>query len=310
SPPNRTFLVLRGDAIDDALLRDHPLPEITGDKDDRGAVVVVGGEAETPGGVMLAALAALRSGAGRAHIVTDPSVVPALAVAAPELRVSALPGPPSAPDLRADRGVLGAVRRAQAVVVGTGCIDRARAGRLLQQCALLVADSSVLVVDAAALSILADDAGMLIDLGSRAVLLPNIAEAARLHRQSREEVENDPQATLVELVGRLAATVAVRGSTTWIADPDHGPYVECGGHPALGTAGSGDVLAGLVAGLAAGGASPVDALLWGVHVHAAAGAALAARHGGIGLLARELLEVLPSELNRLGRRVPPGASGV
>ena len=77
--------------------------------------------------------------------------------------------------------------------------------------------------------------------------------------------------------------------------------MECGGHPALGTAGSGDVLAGLVAGLAARDTAPLDALLWAVHAHAAAGATLAGRHGGVGLLARELLDVLPMDLNRLRR---------
>ena len=82
----------------------------------------------------------------------------------------------------------------------------------------------------------------------------------------------------------------MRGATTWIAGPTDGPFVDESGHPALGTAGSGDVLVGIVAGLAARGATPLGATLWGVHAHGRGGEALAAEHGGLGLLARDLLD--------------------
>jgi ADP-dependent NAD(P)H-hydrate dehydratase len=288
--------------IDATTLRAHPLPGNFGDKDERGAVVVVGGEAETPGGVVLASLGALRAGAGRAHVVTDGRIAPVLAVSAPELRVSAVPGPIGAPDLSADPGVPTALSLADVVVVGTGCIDPTRAMSLLRQCVALVREDSVLVVDAAALSMLDDEPGALGELGSRAILLPNPTEAGRLLGRSRESIDDDPRAALADIMDRFGATVAVRGSTTWVGDPDQGPYVECGGHAALGTAGSGDVLVGVVAGLVAGGAAPLDALVWGVHAHAAAGASIADRHCGVGLLARELLDVLPVELNRLRRQ--------
>ena len=75
--------------VDTTVLAGHPLPDLVdeGDKDDRGGVVLVGGDAETPGGVMLAAIAALRAGAGRAHVITDPTATTAMAIAQPELRV-------------------------------------------------------------------------------------------------------------------------------------------------------------------------------------------------------------------------------
>jgi hydroxyethylthiazole kinase-like uncharacterized protein yjeF len=288
-------------AIDPELLARHTVSDGRGDKDERGGLVVIGGEAETPGGPVLTALAGLRAGAGRAHVVTDERVATALAVTTPELRVSALAGPPSAPDLRGDRGVASAVERAEAVVVGPGCIDADRAGGLLEQAVDLVADDAVLLVDAAALPRLADDPAVLRDLGPRVVLVPNPSEAARLLGRSRDDVDDDPAAAVRDAVDRFAATVAVRGATTWIADPAEGPYVEGGGDPALGTAGSGDVLVGLVAGLAACGSTPLGALVWGVHAHAAAGRALATQHGGAGLLARELLDVIPRELNALRR---------
>jgi hydroxyethylthiazole kinase-like uncharacterized protein yjeF len=292
--------------IDADVLAEHPLDVVTGDKDDRGSVVVIGGEPETAGAPVLTALAALRAGAGRAHVITDAQVATALAVATPELRVSGLPGG-SAPELGASPSLPIAIRRADAIVVGTGCTDRARVARLLHHSAPLVSDDAVLLVDAAALPLLADDPGVLAGLGARAVLVPNPGEAARVLGRSLDAVEANPVGALVDTVDRLGATVAIRGRDTWIAAPGDGPFVECDGSSALGTAGSGDVLAGVVAGLAAGGATPIAALLWGVRTHAAAGAALAQHHGGVGLLARELLDVLPRELNALrGASAPTG----
>jgi NAD(P)H-hydrate repair Nnr-like enzyme with NAD(P)H-hydrate dehydratase domain len=89
--------------------------------------------------------------------------------------------------------------------------------------------------------------------------------------------------------------VAVRGPDTWIGDTTGRRFVARHGHPALATAGSGDVLAGALAGLVARGANLLDATLWSVHAHATAGRVLAARRG-IGVMARELPDELPAAL--------------
>ena len=99
--------------------------------------------------------------------------------------------------------------------------------------------------------------------------------------------------------------VAVRGATTWIGTPGTDVFVERAGHPALGTSGSGGVLVGIVAALAARGTDPLGAVLWGVHVHARCGEVLAARHGGLGLLARELVDQVPKTLNDLADQCRP-----
>jgi hydroxyethylthiazole kinase-like uncharacterized protein yjeF len=284
--------------VDRVVLAEHAPPS-DGDATDkfaRGQVVVLGGDAETPGGVVLAALAALRAGAGRAHVVTDPDVTHAMAVANPELRVSALPV-----DVRRDRELAESVARADAVVIGTGCRDRARSGSLVEQVVPLVSDRAVLCLDASALAVVADRPALISACDGRAILLPNIGEAAALLRTSRDAVERDPGATVRQAVTCFRNPVAVRGATTWMGAPESELYVERGGHPALGTSGSGDVLVGLVAALAARGATPLGAVVWGVHVHARCGEALAARHGGLGLLARDLLEQVPRTLNELAR---------
>jgi len=288
--------------VDTTVLAEHPLPDFVdeGDKDDRGGVVLVGGDAETPGGVMLAAIAALRAGAGRAHVITDPTATTAMAIAQPELRVSALPEPEG---LCAAPHLVASVEHADVVVVGSGCIDHERAGSVVAQVAPLVARDAVLVLDAAALAVLGERPELVAELGDRAILLPNPTEVARLLSAPHDEPARDLERAARAAVARFHTTVAVRGATTWIASPTDGPFVDESGHPALGTAGSGDVLVGIVAGLAARGATPLGATLWGVRAHGCCGEALAAEHGGLGLLARDLLDRVARELNELAASV-------
>jgi hydroxyethylthiazole kinase-like uncharacterized protein yjeF len=283
--------------VDGLLLAEHRPPDFVeaGDKNDRGAVVVIGGDTETPGGVILAALAALRSGAGRAHVITDASATTAMAVANPELRVSALP---EHERLQVAPGLVASIEHADAVVVGSGCTDETRARSFLVQVAPLIAPGAALIVDAAALTALAAHPELVTGLGERAILLPNPTEAARL-LQAPDDVGDDLDHATRAVVERFETTVAVRGATTLIAAPGRGPFVDDGGHPTLGTAGSGDVLVGIVAGLAARGTTPLGATLWGVRAHGRCGEVLAIEHGGPGLLARDLLDRIAPELNAL-----------
>jgi len=84
-----------------------------------------------------------------------------------------------------------------------------------------------------------------------------------------------------------------------VATPDGRRWVEEGGDTGLGTSGSGDVLAGVVSGLLARGATPEQAACWATYVHAAAGQRLAARVGRVGFLARELVDEVPRVLSEL-----------
>jgi hydroxyethylthiazole kinase-like uncharacterized protein yjeF len=284
--------------VDGALLAQHRPPDgdDAGDKSDRGQVVVVGGDAETPGGAMLAAIAALRAGAGRAHVIVDEVATAAMAVANPELRVSALP---QHARLQAAPRLVGSLERADAVVLGSGCTDPEQASSLVVQVAPLVAPGAVLVVDAAALSALTERPELVSELRERAILLPNPTEAARLLQRSDDEVGDDLERATREVLDRFGTTVAVRGATSWTATPGDGPFVDETGHPALGTSGSGDVLIGIVAGLAARGATPLGATLWGVRAHGLCGESLATELGGLGLLARDLLDRIAPVLNEL-----------
>jgi len=127
-----------------------------------------------------------------------------------------------------------------------------------------------------------------------------LAATVAPHLGPRTAFAAQPSAMLDELVNRLAVCVALRDATTWIGTPDGQRFVDRAGHPALATSGSGDVLAGMLAGLAARGAATLVAVLWAVHTHGLVGEGLVRKFGGIGLLARDLLDCIPHVLNRLG----------
>jgi ADP-dependent NAD(P)H-hydrate dehydratase len=280
-----------------ALLRGWALPPPGSDKHDRGSVLVVGGAARTPGAVMLAGLAALRAGAGKLQMaVAEPAAVP-LAIAVPEAMVVPLPCDRASGSVEADAA--GAVRdlaaRADVVCLGPGLDDAERTAALVADLLLDLEGDARVVLDAYALGGLREHPEVGRRLGGRVVVTPNTSEAGiLLGGESPEPGEVEDAAR--EIAARYEVVVALRGA---VATPDGDVWVDGAGQAGLGTSGSGDVLAGLVAGLLARGADPAQAAVWGAHLHATAGERLAARVGPLGYLARELLDEAPAVLTEL-----------
>jgi ADP-dependent NAD(P)H-hydrate dehydratase len=287
--------------VDAAHLRGWPLPqpdEADG-KEERGRVLVIGGSALVPGAVRLAGEAALRVGAGKLQLATVRSVASSLAVAVPEALVVPLDEDergqllPTAGEALADR-----VGRARAVVIGVGMSEPEPVREIVRT--LVDVPGPVLVLDAAGITCL-EGCGrdLLAPALDRVVLTPNAVEAAALAACELDEVERDPEKAGRRLVDELGVVVALKGPTTYTCAPDGRVFADAAGNVGLGTSGSGDVLAGAVAGLAARGADPVQAAVYGIHVHAAAGDRLAERVGPVGYLARELSAEFPSLLAAL-----------
>ena len=275
------------------VLRGWPLPEPTGGKEDRGSILVIGGSAETLGAVQLAAEAALRAGAGKLQVATAASVAPFAATALPEALVRRLPETPRGA-IRADAAgeVRDLAESASAVLIGPGMVDTEETQAF--GAALLPSLPGPLVLDALGLACVTADAGCLVHLGGRAVLTPNPAELAlSLHRDPDDL--DDPVAAARELADRAQATVGLGGATSWVAAPDGRLWRDESGGAGLGVSGSGDVRAGIVAGLLARGADPVQAAVWTAHLHGRAGERLAGAVGRLGFLAREL----PAEIPRV-----------
>ena len=152
-----------------------------------------------------------------------------------------------------------------------------------------------IVLDALAMDVVLD----LRRFEHQPLLTPHAGEMAHLTGVSKEEVGADPERHAREAAQRWDAIVALKGATTYIATPDGDCWRHVSNQAGLGTSGSGDVLAGIIVGLAARGAPLAQAAVWGVALHARAGRALAERMGSLGYLARELPGEIPILLEKL-----------
>jgi ADP-dependent NAD(P)H-hydrate dehydratase len=282
--------------VTNKLLRDWLPPRVDDDDDKfaRGSVVVVGGAADTPGAVLLAGVAALRVGAGRLTIATAECNAAALAVAVPESAVTALRVDPDGAFASDQLDLLrDLVAGADAVLIGPGMRGPDRTRELVSGLLDAIGDETTVVLDAMGLTCGALNDSTATRFGGRLIATPNVKEAGYLLDSGQPRPDPDTAARLAQ---KLRAVVALHSHT---AAPDGRVWVDGSGNSGLGTSGSGDVLAGTVVGLAARGAGPEQAAVWGVHLHAEAGERLAAQVGRVGYLARELLDEIPRVLDEL-----------
>jgi ADP-dependent NAD(P)H-hydrate dehydratase len=285
--------------LDAGLLESVPLPCLAedGDKEERGRLLVVGGSREVPGAALLAAVAGMRAGAGKLQIATAASIAIPLGIAMPEARVVGLAETAQgclAPDAIAP--LLKLVEEAQAVAIGCGLQHGDGLDALLD--ALFASGhDSPLVLDATVLGSLPPRAAALRSWRAGSVLLPHSREMARLLECDVEEVEIDPLGAARRAAELYHSVALVKGRFSFIAAPDGRAFCFEGGGIGLATSGSGDVLAGIVGGLAARGADPLTATLWGVWLHGEAGRILTGRVGRVGFLAREISELVPGLLD-------------
>ncbi|HJR07373.1 MAG TPA: NAD(P)H-hydrate dehydratase [Pyrinomonadaceae bacterium] len=284
------------------LLGKWPLPQPADDddKEARGRVLVIGGSTEIAGAVVLAATAALRAGAGKMQIATCRSVAAHVSMAVPEARVIALAeteaGGIAASGLKQLEEEL---EGAQAILVGPGMVDETATARLMKNLIHRVGGAT-LVLDAGAMTYLKYTPQSLARLQGRAVLTPHAGEMAGMLGVEKPLIEAEPLDALRRAVATLTAVVALKGRETLIAAPaSKNVYCNRAGNVGLATSGSGDTLSGVVAGLAARGATPFQAAVWGVYLHARAGDELARRMGPLGFLARELLAEIPPLMAKL-----------
>ena len=278
-----------------ATLKEQPLPEPAAGKDSRGHVVVVAGTTSTPGAALVAAEAALRAGAGKLTVLTCETTAVALAVAVPEAMVVPLAATQSGhPSVAAVDEVRSHAETADAVLLGCGWFDADAVLAFLRP--LLPQVSTPVVLDAAASAYLGSAPDGLVHLEGRAVLTVNPGELALTDGCEEDEVAAHPGQVSRRVAERSRVVVLCGGSDKHVAAPDGRTWVFTGGGPALGVSGSGDVQAGIVAGLLARGCDPAQAAVWGSYVHGRAGERLAAEVGPVGSLAREQARTVPTVL--------------
>lgn len=257
---------------------------------------MVGGGISLPGAVVLAGIAALRAGAGKLQIATCRSIAPLVGVAVPEsLSLGLEETPDGVISARAVSSLDPLIDNTDAMLIGPGTKGHDEEIRFIS--AVLSSCSRVpVILDAGALYALENNLTLLHRFDGTAIITPHAKEMARILDIDLKEVMTTPEKIAVDAAKVLRCVVALKGSETFIATPDGESYCYDAGDVGLATSGSGDTLAGVVAGLLARGASPIDAALWGVFLHGSAGNRLARRIGRIGYLARELLDEVPQVL--------------
>ncbi len=271
-------------------------------KGDYGHVLVVGGSVRHGGAALLCARAALRAGAGLVTALVPARFHAAIIANTPEIMVwpgiETADGALSAANLAWLLEVLPAI---SAVVVGPGltvCDDtRALVEGLLAQVKVPV------VLDADALTLFAGQADRLRRFKDTAlVLTPHPGELGRLTGQTAAAIQHDRLQAVREAVVVTGATVALKGAGTLVAGPDFPVQVNLCGNPGMATAGSGDVLAGVIGGLLAQHFSPYDAARTGVYIHGRAGDYGAWRRCQSSLMAGDIVEEIPYALRDLALR--------
>lgn len=283
--------------IDARLLREWPLPEPgwAAGGEERGSLLVLAGSREMPGAASLSAIAALRAGAGRLAVATVASMAEGFALSHPEARIVALPetegGGFAADGLARLEPLLGQV---DTVLVGPGLMD-ASATRAFVRRLVKRTPRAAIVLDALAMELIVD----LRRFERPLLMTPHADELSSLIGVTLELILADPERYAREASIRWNAVVALIGPSTFVATPDGGCWCHASTHVGLATSGSGDVLAGLIAGLSTRGAPLAQAAAWGVALHSRAGRALAERVGPIGYLASELAAEVPRLMQRL-----------
>lgn len=289
-------------AIDAGFLRSMPLPRhgADADKDERGRILVVGGSRAVPGALLLSGVAALRAGAGKLQLATVASAAVQIGVAVPEALVMALAETEEGDIAGAALdGIAPRLCRCDALLVGPGMLDEEAATAITR--AALAAAGPSFVLDAGALCNLRGETALLRRHAGRVVITPHAGEMARMMGLEAEAIAADPAAVARRAAAELGAVVALKGGCTVIAAPDGRAWQYSRGQVGLATSGSGDTLAGVIAGLLARGAAPHEAAIWGVYLHGEAGNRLSRTLGPVGFLARELLAEIPALMAELAR---------
>jgi hydroxyethylthiazole kinase-like uncharacterized protein yjeF len=280
--------------VDAGVLRDMPRRGADSTKFTSGNVVVIGGSSGLTGAPTMAAMAAQRAGAGYVSVAAPRSLEVAFATRLLEPMFTGLPEEDGTLSTEALEDAVRAISRADAVVVGPG-IGRTEGAQALVR-ALVGRIDVPLVLDADGLNALA---GRLEDLRHRrwpTILTPHAGELGRLLEVDSQAVAARRLHHAAAAAARSKALVVLKGDDTLVAAPAGRVAVSRGGAPALATAGTGDVLSGVIAAMLAKGLRAPHAACAGVYAHLRAGQLAAGPHGPDGVIASDVIAALPAAL--------------
>jgi len=265
-----------------------------------GRVLVTGGSINYIGAVYLACAAATRVGAGLVTLATARSLQPILASKLTE--VTYAPLPESEPGIVAANGgeaLQPWLVNYDVLLLGCGLGQSPSAVEFMKSILFSSPNLPALVLDADALNTLAKIPQWWQRLTRDAVLTPHPGEMSRLTGLSIEEIQSKRLSVAREAATSWQKTIVLKGAYTIVAAPDGRTRINPIANPGLASAGTGDVLAGAIAGLIAQGLSLFDAAVGGVFLHSQAGEVVKTELGDAGMVASDLLPVLPLVIKKL-----------
>ena len=289
---------LMTDALVAPLLPKRPLQA---NKGSFGRVLVVAGSGNYVGASILACRGALRAGAGLVTLAAPRSLVNMVAGALVEATYAPLPETASgAIAQRAVHELEPLLSRYDVLLLGCGLGQHPETQAFIT--GLLSLETPLpdrLVLDADWLNVLAQVPSWWTRLRAQAVLTPHPGEMARLAGTSVAGVQQDRIAIARKAAQEWGQVVTLKGAYTVVASPQDVARVSPYANPVLASAGTGDVLAGVIAGLVGQGVAPYDAATVGVYLHGLAGQLFSSANGDAGLLASDLVALLPEAIERV-----------
>jgi hydroxyethylthiazole kinase-like uncharacterized protein yjeF len=266
-----------------------------------GHVVMVGGSRGLTGAPAMAALACMRTGAGYVTACIPRSLAEILDIQLMEVMTLGLPDDNGSLTRDGLDAALGALKRACVLALGPGLGRNEGAVALARELALRA--PMALVLDADGLNAHAGRLAELIARAAPTVLTPHAGELGRLLGSDSKEVEQARLRHARAAAEQAGAVVVLKGDDTLIVDPDGRVAISPGASPALATAGTGDVLTGVISALLAQGLDVFGAAACGVYLHAEAGREAARRQGSAeGVIATDVIAALPAARAGAGRQ--------
>lgn len=250
-------------------------------KGNYGHVLGVGGSKGYSGSITMASRAAIRSGAGLVSALVPDAIHALVAPSIPEVMVHS-----SMPD-----------GKWSSILIGCGMGRTATTRELVLH--LLETATCPLILDADAITVLAEHIDAVPSAKCPVILTPHPGEFATLFGLKIDEVQEDRIGMAKLAANKLKATIVLKGAGTVVAQPDRATAINLTGNPGMATGGSGDVLGGLIAGLAAQDMDPFEAACAGVWIHGRAGDLSAAEGSQATLIASDLIDKFPDVFREL-----------
>lgn len=257
-----------------------------------GKANVIAGSLGMTGAAILSCKAALRTGIGLIKLFIGESLNPSVKAGVPEVITVPLQ------EMR--KGVIGInhidkiieeTKKANVLTIGPGCGNTSELSEIVKR---VLFDVEVpLVIDADGLNALAKNIEWLLEKKSKIVITPHLGEMSRLANIPIDEIKDNLIKAAKDFSEKWNVIVVLKGASTIITSPEGETFININGNPGMATAGSGDVLTGIITGLIAQGLEPLQAAVTAVYIHGLTGDRAAKEKGEYGLVAGDLVECLP-----------------